>query len=77
MNAKHVLTHAETMEDVKMFRVILSANARMAMNRIQMGIIAETSMSVQERIWTYVQSQVKIWALTQDLEKISKRSITI
>ena len=41
MSVKHVLTHAETMEDVKMFLVILSASARMVMNRIRMVIIAE------------------------------------
>ena len=57
MNVKHVLIHAETMEDAKMFREILFVSARMDSNRIQMATIVETSMSVQDGTWTYVLSQ--------------------
>ena len=70
MSVKHVLTHAETMEDVKMFLVILSASARMVMNRIRMVIIAEMWMSVQDETWTYVPNQVEILSGTEGLENI-------
>ena len=57
MNVKHVLIHAETTEDAKMFREILFVSARMDSNRIQMVTIVETSMSVQDGTLTFVLSQ--------------------
>ena len=57
MNVKHVLIHAETMEDAKMFQETFFVSVRMDSNRILTVTIVEISMSVQDGTWTYVLSQ--------------------